>query len=258
MNIEQIYQKWDTELEKKYHSLFPNAQSTIWDGVINPTLYYEAPLKIMFINKESPDNDNYKLNYTIREQIAKGISIFNGYGNFRNAIKLETILLNLLSKDNKWELTNEQVVEELNNCDDSIFYKHFEKCAICNIKKSEGKNLSQTEDLNTYLEVGKTIIEEQMSFFNPSIIVGGNVCDGLLENYFEWEENLYVEERDFKIYQIKIRNKTIPYFDLRHPSAFGKYRIDIDYCCRIWNAIKRIEKETPNYLDNFLNQKCFF
>lgn len=257
MNIEQIYQTWEKNLETKYHSFFPNAISTIWDGVINPTLYYEAPLKLMFINKESPDNDEYKLNHIIREQIAHNIPLFKGYHNFKDTIMLETTLFNFLTKSNKWDITTQQSIEILNNIEEKAFNKDFEKCAICNIKKSNGKNYSNTNDLNNYLYKGIDILEEQIAFFNPSIIIGGNICDKLLERYFKWGENLYVDEKEFKIYQIKIRDNIIPYFDLYHPSAFGKYKIDTNYCCRIWKAIKKIEQERPYYWENILNKRCF-
>lgn len=99
MNIEKHYQEWNENLRQEYCSIFLNASSIIWDGVVDPTSYYNSPLKLMFINKESPDKECYNLSAVIREQILNKELLFQGYGNFKKSIMRETALFKLLEKE---------------------------------------------------------------------------------------------------------------------------------------------------------------
>lgn len=259
MNIEKHYQEWNENLRQEYCSIFPNASSIIWDGVVDSTSYYNSPLKLMFINKESPDKECYNLSAVIREQILNKELLFQGYGNFKKSIMRETALFKLLENGDIKNITPKQVERALDGINDRTFSKQFAECAICNIKKCNGKKYSSAKDLRMYLNKGKKILEAQIDFFNPSIIIGGNVCDNLLESYFEWGENLYAYEceKSIKIYQIEVNGKLFPYFDLYHPSAFGKYSIDKTYCLRIWDAIQKVEQEEPHFWDKTLHRRCF-
>ena len=62
-NIVKYYNDWNEQCRKEYDCLFPEAEYTIWDGVIFPEQYAKSPLKIMFLNREpyDPDNEPYDL-----------------------------------------------------------------------------------------------------------------------------------------------------------------------------------------------------
>ena len=165
MNIEKHYQEWNENLRQEYCSIFPNASSIIWDGVVDPTSYYNSPLKLMFINKESPDKECYNLSAVIREQILNKELLFQGYGNFKKSIMRETALFKLLEKGDIKNITPKQVERALDGINDRTFSKQFAECAICNIKKCNGKKYSSTKDLRMYLNKGKKNIRSSNRIF---------------------------------------------------------------------------------------------
>lgn len=92
-NIVKYYNDWNEQCRKEYDCLFPEAEYTIWDGVIFPERYAKSPLKIMFMNRESsesnfePDFKGYDLAEALREQIIDAIPIFKGQTRLRQRLK---------------------------------------------------------------------------------------------------------------------------------------------------------------------------
>ena len=60
------------------------------------------------------------------------------------------------------------------------------KVAYCNIKKSDGSEKSNRRDLHECSLKNKKILEEQISFFNPSVIVGGNIIATLCKHLYSY------------------------------------------------------------------------
>ena len=79
-------------------------------------------------------------------------------------------------------VSKEEAIDFVNQSteDDLIYY--LSNTAYINVKKSNGVNVSEKNDLKAYAKKGIDILKEQIRFCNPSIILGGNVCDGIIDN----------------------------------------------------------------------------
>ena len=95
-------------------------------------------------------------------------------------------------------------------------------------------------------------------YFNPSLILGGNVVDGILENIGDiWDQTaLYIPEgeRRICIWQLKVGEKLIPFVDMHHPSAVKGMS---DYYLELFHALKEVERTHPGYWETRLNMPCF-
>ena len=179
LDILSKYNQWNSELEEKYLKLWPEAEYHIWDGVISPNDYFRSPLKILFLNKEAYDTeyDSYDISEALKEELELSKPIFNNRPikyNFKNRL----FVLKLISNLNQSYLTD----DVYNQYSNEEFYHDMLKTAYCNIKKSDGKGKSNSQDLRYCFLRNKEIIEEQISFLNPSLIIGGNVVDGIIED----------------------------------------------------------------------------
>ena len=147
--------------------------------------------------------------------------------------------------------------------EDLIYY--LSNTAYINVKKSNGVNVSEKSDLKAYAKKGIDILKEQIRFCNPSIILGGNVCDGIIDNLFDWGETLYNGKghHALKIYEILIDGKSYPFINMYHPSYFGKYKENgeikdmSEYFLELFKGIISVENERPGYWSKYMNNKCF-
>lgn len=258
-NVEELYTNWNNDLYQRYLKLFPEREhTTIWDGVIDPTLYSSSPLKIMFFNKEgyTEEGNEYDVSEALFSEIKKEQRIFPNQTTLRTHLKqyllvlqrLEAGLLATTSDENMREIITQ------NSNDEKWFNSQVAKVAYCNVKKSDGQANSSAKDLHNYAQKGLDILKEQIRFFNPTIILAGNVCEGVLEDLFEWGENLYVaQNHQIAIWQIKIDGKCYPFVDMYHPSYAGLSEYYLD----LLHALQAVEEKTPNFWTEKLNQPCF-
>jgi len=252
LDILSKYNQWNSELEEKYLKLWPEAEYHIWDGVISPNDYFRSPLKILFLNKEAYDTeyDSYDISEALKDELELGKPIFNNRPikyNFKNRL----FVLNLISNLNQSYLTD----DVYNQYSNEEFYHDMLKTAYCNIKKSDGKGKSNSLDLRYCFLRNKEIIEEQISFLNPSLIIGGNVVDGIIEDSFNWGENLYVSESNvISIYQLVIKGRTYPFFDMYHPAKAINHSIER---IELFKALKFVNEKYPMFWKNRCNNACF-
>ena len=269
-DIEKKYSKWENELKCKYAKIFEDAAYTIFDGVVAPSIYSEQRCKIMVINREPYDDEgnSYSLNEILKQQIEGNIRIFSSQPNFRRHLSQELAVLSLLAEEEFYKKTYEDVTKIVEQLDDDDFSKQIYKVAYTNIKKSDGVNGSSLADLRKYAKHGWDIITEQIRFYNPSVIIGGNIVDGLLGSLpgemICWGENLFAQGTGVNIYQIEVAGQYFPFFDLYHPSASsfkdkksGNTISMDDYYLRIFDAMKAVLKEHPDYWQKRLNRVCF-
>lgn len=247
------YNIWEKQLWEKYYKVFSDVSYTITDGVINPKEYFNQPFRIMYINREPYDSDmdSYSLNNALHDEIMQGKKVFKKQVKFREQIRRQLALLSLLSDGRLWRMQKEQICEYVEcNSNDSFFNECLNKIAYINIKKSNGKNGSNLNDLREYAQRGLKIIKEQISYCSPSIILGGNIVDRVLDTLdVEWGENLYTKKGIINVFQLKVNGNFYPLFDLIHPSAIKLSYVDDvrNYYYFILDALLDIEKRIPSF-----------
>lgn len=262
-NIEKYYNDWNEQCRKEYDCLFPKAQYTIWDGVIFPKHYAESPLKIMFLNREpyDPEMAEYDLAEALREELIDGTKpIFKFQYKLRQRFKEYLCVVNLLQDGELITLSDEELVNRVTEVTltDYIFNKMMPSVAYVNVKKSDGQKRSYVPDLREKTIQGLSILKKQISFFNPSIILAGNVIDGILDNAdIDWGDDLFIPQgkHNICIYQLKIDDILYPIVDMYHPSArqgwMSTYYLDL------FRALKAVEQTHPKYWEDRINLPCF-
>lgn len=257
--ITQKYNEWENSLWEKYDKDFPNVQGTIYDGVIFPEEYAVEPFKVLIMNRE-PYDDDPENSYSLTDEIAKRIS--NGTNIWENQKLLKCRLRQYLSvieyclKSKSFLQDESDVVNYVDSAPSWDFPSMIRKTAYINVKKSDGHSTSNTDDLRKYAKQGLDILKNQISYFNPSIILGGDIVDNVLEPICEWGEDLYRGE-GINVCQLKIDDKFYPLVDMWHPSSRASWKDMPNYYKKFYNAIKDVETKHPNYWETHMNQECF-
>lgn len=253
MNIEDIYKRWEAELEKEYNSIFSDAQYTIFDGVISPRDYFNSPIKVLFLNREAYDEDecSYMIHHALRKQIEKGDPIFNNTYWINQNMKERLAFCSLLERITDWQ--DDEAIEYAQNMNDNEYRSLLLKSAYCNIKKSDGVNGSSKNNLLKYAQKGWSIIEKQVAFFNPTLIIGGNVIDGVIANIegVKWgEPRILFQTPKIVVYQIEFAGKSYPFIDMNHPSSRKHSE-------NLFLALRSCAQKYPGFWDDRADQKCF-
>ena len=249
---QEDYKIWESQLWEKYYKQFPDVEYTIKDGIINPEKYFNQPFRLLYINREphDPDKDSYSLTESLRKEISDGKKVFKFQDTFRRQLRRQLTLFFLLANGQFGRMKKEQICKYVeDNDNDSFFNECLENIAYINLKKSNGVSKSKTNDLRVYTKQGIEILKEQIEYCNPSIIIGGNIVDNILDKLdFEWGDNLYTR-KGINVFQLKIKDKLYPFFDVIHPSAISLNYIDDikNYYYLIIDAIIEVEKEIPNF-----------
>ncbi len=258
--VEEIYKKWNDDLYQKYIQLFPeDKHTTIWDGVIDPASYTNAPFKIMFLNKEAYDEEgnDYDVSEALFSAIKAEQRLFPNQTALRTHFKQYLCVMQSIDSESLCQILDEEMRERVakQTTDEKWFNTRMAQVAYCNVKKSDGKPNSTAKDLRNYAKKGLDILKEQIRFFNPSIILAGNVCEGILEDLVEWGENLYIEdEHSIAIWQIKIDGKCYPFVDMYHPSNVQGMS---EYYLNLLHALQTVEEQMPGFWANRLGRPCF-
>ena len=251
--IEKIYYDCEKELEKEYNEIFSDAQYTIFDGVVSPFDYFHSPIKVMFLNREAYDDDSctYNISQALKREIETGKKIFGGRPwiniNTKERLAYCSLLRRILDVSENDAISYAQ--EMSNDEYRALLYKS----AYCNIKKSNGANGSFQRDLLEYAQKGWKIIEKQISFFNPTLIIGGNVIDGIIANIegVKWgEPRILFQTPKIVVYQIEFAGKSYPFIDMNHPSS-RKHSEDL------FSALRSCAQKYPGFWEDRTGQKCF-
>ena len=259
-SIRELYDVWNNNLFNRYMELFPEAEPTfIWYGVPFPEEYVKARFKVMFLNREgyTEKGNPYYLDEVLRKRIEGGEAIFPYQKNLRKRLKQYLAVLNLLGPNGFQSLSDDAARERVNEISDAEFYQQMKSTAYCNVKKSDGRKQSYKPDLKWHAEKGLEILKEQISFFNPSIILAGDVCDGILEEIeiVEWGEDLFCDpDHRVNVAQIKIGGELYPYVDMFHPSRRQGMK---EYYVEFLHALQAVEKEHPCFWLDRRDRSCF-
>ena len=255
-SIRKIYNQWNKDLKNRYLEFFRESAYTIWDGVISPVDYAGARMKVMILNREPYDAENvsYDLTKAIIDCIKEDTWVFPYQTTLRTHLKQYLTVLNL-GKTDFLELTDEAVRESVQATDYYEFIRLLNRVAYCNVKKSDGKPKSEIDDLYNYAKKGLDVLKEQVLFFNPSIILAGDVCDGILDDLVDWGDNLYqAPDRRIGIWQLKIGKKLFPFVDMYHPSrVIGMSEYYIEFL----HALQEVERTHPGFWQTRLDNPCF-
>ena len=109
------------------------------------------------------------------------------------------------------------------------------------------------------------MLKEQIRFCNPSVILGGDVCYNIIDNLFDWGEELYGGDgyNPVKIYELVIDGKSYPFIDMFHPSRTQNYKDGDEkesmsmYFLELFKGMISVEKARPGYWSSHMNNKCF-
>ena len=252
--IEKIYYEWEEQLEKEYNEIFSDAQYTVFDGVISPYDYFHSPIKVMFLNREAYDTESTSNNIAkdgLKKEIEQNKTIFGG-GTWININTKERLAYCSLLRRILDVSENDAIsyAQDMSN----VEYRYLlYKSAYCNIKKSNGVNGSSQRDLLEYAQKGWKIIEKQISFFNPTLIIGGNVIDGIIANIegVKWgEQRILFQTPKIVVYQIEFAGKSYPFIDMNHPSS-RKHSEDL------FLALRSCAQKYPGFWEDRTGQKCF-
>ncbi|MCR4848792.1 MAG: hypothetical protein K5920_08115 [Bacteroidales bacterium] len=246
------HKKWDITLQEEYKRLWPNMERFNWDGVVSPEDYAKANIKVMFLNRETY-GDDYNINEAIKKEIDNNLVMF---GN--NPIKVKTKnrlrVLSLLEKD-VITMSDSDFEQYLNSYSEEDFRKDMLKVAYCNIKKSDGNEKSSRRNLYECALRNKEILQKQISFFNPSIIIGGNIVDGILEKIMEWGDDLYTPESHYvNIFTLSVNGEEYPFVDAYHPSSRKNNYVD---SMELFRALQSVERDHPGYWKSRCGLTCF-
>ena len=262
------YNKWEDKLWALYDSIFKDASYKITDGVIFPDKYASTPFKVMIMNREAYDENHssYSLNQDgIAKEIGEGIIPFKDQITLRSHLRQYLSLIHLLSNKGFNEVSEKEVIDFVNQSDNDDLVYYLSDAAYINIKKSDGKKCSVRSDLKEYAKKGIDVLKEQIRFCNPSIILGGDVCDDIIDDLFEWGEVLYGGDgyNPVKIYELVIDGKSYPFIDMFHPSRTQNYKDGDEkesmsmYFLELFKAMISVEKTRPGYWSSHMNNKCF-
>ena len=262
------YNNWEDKLWALYNSIFKDASYTITDGVIFPDKYASTPFKVMIMNREAYDEDHsaYSLNQDgIAKEIGEGIIPFKKQKTLRCRLRQYLSLIHLLSKKGFNEVSEKEVIDFVNQSDNDDLVYYLSDAAYINIKKSDGKKRSVRSDLKEYAKKGIEVLKEQIRFCNPSVILGGDVCYNIIDNLFDWGEELYGGDgyNPVKIYELVIDGKSYPFIDMFHPSRTQNYKDGDEkesmsmYFLELFKAMISVEKTRPGYWSSHMNNKCF-
>lgn len=265
--MKKDYNEWENKLWTLYNDIFKDASYTITDGVVFPDKYASAPFKVMIMNREPYDEKkSYSLNQEgIATEIAEGQMPFANQRTMRSHLCQYLSLTHLLAEKGFGNVSEQEAIDFVDQSTDDDFVYYLSRAAYINIKKSDGRIPSDRSDLKEYANKGIEVLKEQIRFCNPSLILGGNVRDYIIDDLFEWGEVLYNDGgyHALKIFELLVDGKPYPFVDMFHPSNFKNYREDNEtrsmsmYYLELFRGLTSIERTHPGYWSKFMNKECF-
>ena len=260
LSVQQRYEQWNDDLYNRYIMEYPEtSHDTIWDGVISPVDYAKTRIKVMFLNREAYDNEkgnSFDLSKDIRNRIEKDEWVFPYQHTLRTHLKQYLTVIDL-GQNGFLELSDDEVRKYVKATDYYEFIRLLKCVAYCNIKKSDGQPRSNLNNLKECAKRNIGFIKEQIAFFNPSIILGGDICEGVLNDIpeVEWGNDLYIgPDRHICIWQIKVGDSLYPLVDMFHPSRTQGMR---EYYLEFLHAMQAVERSHTNFWFNSYDKPCF-
>jgi len=178
----------------------------IYDGIINELEYNQAKYKILWVLKESHDEENDgEGGWSFREHFSN-VKDYSGIKEKRSTLYPIVYISNGILNDLEYGDMNE--IKE-----DSELINILRKIAYINVKKIPGKTKSNNTELKEAYNKYKDILFLQINTYNPDIIIFAGTFD-LFSNDLKLEDGYC--EGDGNVEYI-IQNKKL-YINAYHPS----------------------------------------
>lgn len=170
---------WKRRHKDERHRMF------ITDGIVCPEKWFAQSMRVLFLLKEAYNNDpDYKgdcwdlLGYLKRTDKNKG-RIWAAVAEWQYAIENTT-------KDNipvfdSWLGADANDMEQYRKTQSDWL----KKCAVVNIKKSNGRTRSKDKELSKFVKEDGELLKKQIEIINPTIIVCGSTFHLLKDNLKE-------------------------------------------------------------------------
>jgi hypothetical protein len=194
IQYEHDHSKLMTEWRNKYSD-----KIFIEDGIIDFPTWEKQENKILILLKEA-----YQIDGKSEFKLTK--NLFDN-GRYHNIWHTVARMIKAV------ELTKAHYLpclEEVENYDNDIL----RKIAVINIKKADGRNGSEYEELMAVAENDKDLLKSQIEIINPTIIICGGTKHFLDDNFWNDLEFEKIPQTDDLVH--KSPNKTL--FAVWHPS----------------------------------------
>ena len=171
----ELMHKWKTKHKTTGHKAF------VSDGIICPEVWFSQNTRVLFILKEAYSSDSDSnvdwnlLDYLNSADGSKG-RIWSAVAEWQHA--LENTTKDSISVFDNWlGCPVGDMVQYRKTKSDLL-----KKCAVINIKKSNGRNGSTDADLLEYINQDWELLKKQIEIIAPTIIVCGSTFH-LLKDY---------------------------------------------------------------------------
>ncbi len=144
-----------------------------YDGVINPEMYCQAPIKILWILKEVNDDGGYCQRKAFNKSIENLMKDRKDWYRTLDPIIYTTYsLLNgfMLWDEMDYIKDNPQMIDVL------------KQISYINIKKEAGGSVSFNDVLSKAYQKNRNIIINQIELSNPEVIICGNTLEFLMDD----------------------------------------------------------------------------
>jgi hypothetical protein len=141
------------------------------DGILNPTLYAEAPVKILWLLRESWIKDPFRL--------VRDAGIYAKMGNSATLHSMAYVTYSIFNQYVPYEK-----MDYLR--DDPEMAEVLRSIAYINVKKVQGSSGSDLGDIQNWFKRGEYILKAQIDECNPDVVIG---CKPYMEQIFRWNEN---------------------------------------------------------------------
>jgi hypothetical protein len=215
MLSEKELREKESEFESKIKSIESGKDRifSVIDGIIDIDKYLNAKLKILWVLKDAnygKSNTNYPMTKTYRE--------------FKTIKDVKHLIIT-----RRMMLVSHKILNDIEPIEP---LEAFKSIACINIKKLAGGSKSEHNILKQEYEKHKDLILEQISVYDPKIIIFGDTL-GLFEkeiNFRQWKfESLKMGDHNYYFTNEKL------YINAYHPS-FRSTITEKKYCDKIFSA----------------------
>ncbi len=201
------------------------------DGAMNEKLWESAPIKILYVLKETAGYDKCPA-FNLKDEIPLWLK--KAVPTYTKIAKLSLVLLK--SFERKSSLTKEECKSLGKN--PTALFEALEHCAVINIKKTSGKSKSWDTVIRDNFNKNADFLQKQIDNLKPNIVIAGSsVCWECLSNnkngLFKDVVNKKLNKHDCKKFG------DIVFYHANHPSAWtsGGFKV-VDIHKQIYDTWK--------------------